>query len=382
MIVTMGEPAARAERAALQLCGGLPAVAVGGLPDAEAAELLRGVVGAHLCDQVVGRILADTQRNPLALVELGSEFTADQLAGRASLPGPIPVRLRLRQGSLRQVRDLPADTQAFLLLAAADISGERGGLWRAARLAGIDADAAAAAAEAAGLVELSGSSVWFRHPLIRSAGYHGAIDAQRRGGEPGPCPGNDSDTPPRGRPRGGGGRAAAAADVLEQASRALAADDRAARDTLLEATRAAVVAGPVQTRKIMSAARSFPPVSGSQPDVSDLLLEGYRARFTAGYPEAVAPLRAAVAALRADDLDPKTGLRWFGLGVAAAVSLWDDQAVIDISHRWVHCARKLGALAQLPAALALQALSAALAGRFQDVDTFCAEIPHRLPVIV
>ncbi len=480
MIVTMGEPATQPEPATLQLFEGLPAVAVGGLPDAEAAELLRGVVGAHLCDQVVGRILADTQRNPLALVELGSEFTADQLAGRASLPAPIPVSQRLRQRFLRQVSDLPADTQAFLLLAAADISGERGGLWRAARLAGIDADAAAAAAEAAGLVELSGSSVWFRHPLIRSAGYHGAIDAQRRAAHLALAEASDSDsaagrsrrawhraaaavapdediaadlekaaerksarggyaaraallrravdlTPDDGRraqrevelaeaelisgqpdiardlvsgalprltddrQRGlakrlngeilfACGDAAAAADVLEQASRALAADDRAARDTLLEATRAAVVAGPVQTRKIMSAARSFPPVSGSQPDVSDLLLEGYRARFTAGYPEAVAPLRAAVAALRADDLDPKTGLRWFGLGVAAAVSLWDDQAVIDISHRWVHCARKLGALAQLPAALALQALSAALAGRFQDVDTFCAEMRELLTV--
>src|SRR5258707_1827851 len=132
----MGAPAPQPEPATLQLFEGLPAVAVGGLPDAEAAELLRGVVGAHLCDQVVGRILADTQRNPLALVELGSEFTADQLAGRASLPAPIPVSQRLRQRFLRQVSDLPADTPAFLLLAPPDISGEPGRLCRGGRLAG------------------------------------------------------------------------------------------------------------------------------------------------------------------------------------------------------------------------------------------------------
>src|SRR5258708_40208569 len=133
MIGTMGEPATQPEPATLQLFEGLPAVAVGGLPDADAAELLRGVVGAHLCDQVVGRILADTQRNPLALVELGSEFTADQLAGRASLPAPIPVSQRLRQRFLRQAPGLPPETQAFLPLAPAHISPAPHAPWRAGR---------------------------------------------------------------------------------------------------------------------------------------------------------------------------------------------------------------------------------------------------------
>src|SRR5215469_4001616 len=180
MIVTLGEPATMPAPATTQAFEGLPALLVGGLPDAEAAELLRRVAGAHLDEQVARRILADTQCNPLALAELGAQFTAEQLAGHASMPGPMPVSQRLEQRFLRQVRDMPADTQEFLLLAGADIAGDRVSLWRAANLAGIDADTAAAAAEAAGLVELSGSSVWFRHPLIRSAVYHGAPDAQRR----------------------------------------------------------------------------------------------------------------------------------------------------------------------------------------------------------
>jgi DNA-binding CsgD family transcriptional regulator len=479
MIVTMGEPATLPEPATLQVFEGLPAVVVGGLPDAEAAELLRRVAGAHLDEQVARRILADTQRNPLALAELGAQFTADQLAGRASLPEPIPVSQRLEQRFLRQVRDLPAATQAFLLLAGADIAGDRVGLWRVASLAGIDADAAAAAAEAAGLVELSGSSVWFRHPLIRSVVYHGATDAQRRAAHLALAEASDSGsaagrsrawhraaaaiapdegiaagleeaaeresarggyaaraallrravelTPDdgrrarrevalaeaeliRGRPdtardmvtgalprladdrqRGlakrlngailfATGDAAAAADALEEASQALAPDDRAARDTILEATRAAIWAGPAQTRKITSAARSFPGFTGSEPTVSDLLLEGWQARFTAGYSQAVAPLRAAVAALRADELDPATGLQWFEMGVAATGSLWDDQGFIDLTGRWVHAARTLGALTELPLALAWQAFSAALAGRFQDADTRSAELRELITV--
>ena len=480
VILTMGEPATLPEPTTQQLFEELPAVVVGGLPDTEAAELLRTSVGAHLDDHVVGRVLADTQRNPLALVELSAEFTADQLAGRAALPAPIPVSQRLERRFLRQVRGLPADTQAFLLLAAAQVSRERDPLWRAASRAGIDADAAAAAAEAAGLLEFSGSSVRFRYPQIRSAVYHGATDAQRRAAHLALAEANDSDsaawrsrrawhraaaaiapdediaadleqaadragarggyaaraallrravdlTPDDGRraqreaalaeaelisghpgtardlvtralprladdrQRGlakrlngeilfAQGDAATAADVLAEASRALAADNRAARDAMLEATRAAIWAGPAQRRKIMCAARSFPPVTGSRPAVSDLLLEGYRARFTAGYSQAVAPLRAAVAALRADDLDLATGLRWFGLGVAAAGSLWDDQGLFDISDRWVHAARTLGALTELPVALANQAFSAALAGRFQDADTFCAEMRELIAV--
>src|SRR5262249_26089852 len=130
--------------------------------------------------QVADRILSYAHNNPLALVELGAEYTAEQLAGRASLPEPLPLGQRLRDSFLRQVRDLPPRAQAFVLLAAADVTGERGRLWRAAAQAGIDADVAAAAADAAGVLEFSGNWVRFRHPLLRSAVYHGATDADRR----------------------------------------------------------------------------------------------------------------------------------------------------------------------------------------------------------
>ena len=171
-IVAVGEPSES------QVIEQLPVITMEGLPDAEARELLGSVTDGPLDAQVAGRILADTHNNPLALVELGNDYSAEQLAGRAALPEPLPVGQRLRDRFLREVRDLPPDAQAFVLLAAADVTGERSLLWRAAAQTGIDADAAAAAAD--GVLEFSGNSVRFRHPLLRSAAYHGATDSDRR----------------------------------------------------------------------------------------------------------------------------------------------------------------------------------------------------------
>jgi DNA-binding CsgD family transcriptional regulator len=87
-----------------------------------------------------------------------------------------------------------------------------------------------------------------------------------------------------------------------------------------------------------------------------------------------------VAALGADDLDPATGLQWFEMGVAATGSLWDDQGFIDLTGRWVNAARTLGALTELPVALAWQAFSAAVAGRLQDANTRSAELRELIKV--
>ena len=77
LIAAVGEPAAQ------QVFEQLPTITVDGLPDAEARELLSSVAGGALNAQAVDRILADTRNNPLALVELGTQYTADQLSGRA-----------------------------------------------------------------------------------------------------------------------------------------------------------------------------------------------------------------------------------------------------------------------------------------------------------
>jgi hypothetical protein len=139
----------------------------------------------------------------------------------------------------------------------------------------------------------------------------------------------------------GQGRNVEAANVLADAAAALGADPVASADALHSALDAAMVAGPAETDKIAKIPR---PAPGTKPAIPDLLLAGYQAWFTKGYDAAATPLRAAVRALRADDLEPATALGWFGLGFAAAGSLWVDQALLDITDRWMRVARSLGAV--------------------------------------
>jgi DNA-binding CsgD family transcriptional regulator len=174
LIAAVGEPASQ------QVFEQLPTITVDGLPDAEARKLLSSVAGGTLNPQAVDRILADTRNNPLALVELGTQYTADQLSGRAVQPEPLPLGQRLQEHFQRRVHSLPPDAQAFALLAAADPGGERARLWRAAAQADIDPDVASAETAEAGVLEFPGTSVRFRHPLLRSAVYHGANAVDRR----------------------------------------------------------------------------------------------------------------------------------------------------------------------------------------------------------
>lgn len=156
----------------------LPELCLNGLPEPDARRLLASVAAGPFTHQVGDRIVAETGGNPLALVELGSELTPRQLIGRSLFPEPLPLGRRLQERFLRQVRGLPVETQRLLLLAAAERLGDPDLLWRAAGRLGIDY-AAADPAEAARLLVFR-PQVIFRHPLIRSAIYHGASPAERR----------------------------------------------------------------------------------------------------------------------------------------------------------------------------------------------------------
>jgi tetratricopeptide (TPR) repeat protein len=113
--------------------------------------------------------------------------------------------------------------------------------------------------------------------------------------------------------------------------------------------------------------------------VSDLLLAGYRARFTQGYRAATASLRAAVEALRSDDLEPLTGLKWFQRGAVTAGSLWDDQALLDLTDRWLRLTRTLGALTEAPIALVFGAMADSVAGRLDQAADRWAEMRELMP---
>jgi DNA-binding CsgD family transcriptional regulator len=157
---------------------GLAELEVRGLPDQEARTLLRSVVPFRLDDQVQNRILAETNGNPLALLELPRGLDPAQLAGGLGLVGAQAVPTRIERGFRRRLEALPADTRSLMLVAAVEAAGDPVLVWRAAGHLGIPASAAEAA-EADGLLQ-AGALVRFRHPLVRSAVYSAASPPERR----------------------------------------------------------------------------------------------------------------------------------------------------------------------------------------------------------
>jgi DNA-binding CsgD family transcriptional regulator len=157
---------------------GLPELALEGLHEEDARNLLASAVPGRLDDRVRDRIIAETRGNPLALLELPRRMTAAELAGGFELPAAGNLPAHIEDHYLRRVAELPEATQRLLLLAAADPMGDATLVWLAARRLGIETSALAPA-EDAQLVEF-GSRVRFRHPLVRSAVYRAASPADRR----------------------------------------------------------------------------------------------------------------------------------------------------------------------------------------------------------
>jgi DNA-binding CsgD family transcriptional regulator len=156
---------------------GIPSLAVGGL-EAEAASELLGR-RARLAPAVRDRLLDQTRGNALALVELPATLTEAQLAGDEPLPEALPMTRQLEAVFHERVSRLPEETRRVLLLAAADDSEDVRLLTLAADRAGANATALDAAEEAK-LVNVRGTRLEFRHPLVRSAVYVAAPSSERR----------------------------------------------------------------------------------------------------------------------------------------------------------------------------------------------------------
>ncbi|CNF46617.1 transcriptional regulator%2C luxR family [Mycobacterium tuberculosis] len=157
---------------------GLAELEVRGLPERHARRLLRSVVRFRLDGSVQDRILAETEGNPLALLELPRGLGPAQLAGGLGLVGAQGVPTRIERGFGRRVAALPADTRSLLLVAAVEAAGDPGLIWRAAERLAIP-PSAVEAAEADGLLQ-AGTLMRFRHPLVRSAVYAAASPEERR----------------------------------------------------------------------------------------------------------------------------------------------------------------------------------------------------------
>ena len=157
---------------------GLPELAINGLSDGEARELLSSVIPGRIDERVRDRIVAETRGIPLALLEVPRNHSAVELAGGFGNLAVHRSAGQLEESFVHRIESLPADTQRLLLVAAAEPVGDAALFLRAAANLGIPVDALAPA-EAAGVIEF-GPRMRFHHPLLRSAAYRAADLPDRR----------------------------------------------------------------------------------------------------------------------------------------------------------------------------------------------------------
>ncbi|MFE4049468.1 ATP-binding protein [Streptomyces sp. YIM B13518] len=137
--------------------------------DAPAAAGLLAEHAATLSPANRYRVLAEAQGNPLALLELPVALAAGRpVAGQA-----LPMTDTVQAAFLDRVRRLPEPSRHLLLVAAAEDTGDRDVVLRAAAAFGCR-PTDLVPAETAGLLRMDNRTVRFRHPLVRSAVYQAA----------------------------------------------------------------------------------------------------------------------------------------------------------------------------------------------------------------
>ncbi|GAB2846519.1 helix-turn-helix transcriptional regulator [Lentzea nigeriaca] len=142
---------------------GVPELRLGGLDLAAARTLLGDRVSPLLLEQLV----TSTGGNPLALIELAD------LSPHEVMQAPVPLASRLEQVFLARIRKLGPELGTVLLLAAAAGPAGRELVRTAAAQLGVDRHLDSP--EAGQILH----DLDFRHPLMRSAVYHGAAAADR-----------------------------------------------------------------------------------------------------------------------------------------------------------------------------------------------------------
>jgi DNA-binding CsgD family transcriptional regulator len=158
---------------------GVPTLALLPLTAAAARMLLTEVTRAAVSDEVADRLTVQAAGNPLALVELPTGLSGDQLAGVAPMPAQLPLTPAIERVFLDRCRRLPPAVQTLLLVAAADDSGYVAIVRAAAERLGAEPDSLDAA-ERSGLLLVDGDTIQVRHPLVRSAVYQAATSRERR----------------------------------------------------------------------------------------------------------------------------------------------------------------------------------------------------------
>ncbi|WP_068922235.1 helix-turn-helix transcriptional regulator [Planobispora rosea] len=170
----------RDDDTALDSLTGLPELRLSGLPGDEALALLQASVDTEVDRVIAAQRVAETDGNPLAILELGRSLARGE-AAEPAFGQPLSLDGRLKERFLRQVVGLDTLTQQVLLVAAADATSDPVLLRQAmARLASASPAEVGTALERAEDAELLTDGARFRHPLIRSAVYGAATSSRRR----------------------------------------------------------------------------------------------------------------------------------------------------------------------------------------------------------
>ena len=153
---------------------GLPRIELGGLSPSEVAALLGDRARSPVGPDLVERVHAATEGNPLAVVELAPAL--DDLE-RLTPATPIAVPERVLAEYVRRAGTLEPRTRQALLLASV-AAGSTSSATALGHL-GLDLEALRPA-ESAGLVTLLPGGLEFRHPLARASAYAAATPQERR----------------------------------------------------------------------------------------------------------------------------------------------------------------------------------------------------------
>jgi DNA-binding CsgD family transcriptional regulator len=157
---------------------GLEELELGGVDDAAARGLVRHSAPA-VSPAVADLLVSISRGNPLALLELPRTLTDAQLRGEVALEDPLRLGSRLEQAFAHRALRLGENARRALLVAAASDTDDLRTI--ADALAKVELDGRALEpAEDAGLVRIEPPRLEFRHPLVRSAVYHGAAASERR----------------------------------------------------------------------------------------------------------------------------------------------------------------------------------------------------------
>lgn len=270
--------AARPEPDRGLLADGFARIDLERVDESDAERIARGAAPAELAAAPLARLLAASDGNPLALVELASHLTPRQAAGADALPDPLLPSDAIEHAFRAELDGLPAEVGTALLVAAADERAARAEL--SAALQSLELDPSALSdAERLRLIVADGERLAFRHPVLRAVAYHRASGADQRAAHRALADASASATR----------RVHHLAMAADQADETLAAqivehaDGAAARGALDAASRAYARAAELspnataRARRALTAARLFGTIG--QPDrarqlIADALLHG------------------------------------------------------------------------------------------------------------